>query len=76
MAERFIIIGRSTCPFCNQAVDFAKQTKENIFFLTTMRKEKYLKTISNFTDKKLSRLFLQIISKQDILTLLVDIPTC
>ena len=55
---------------------FAKQTKENIFFLTTTRKEKFLKTTRSFTDKKLSRLFLQIISKQDILTLLVDIPTC
>ena len=33
MAERFIIIGRSTCPYCNMAQDFAIAKQKKVIFL-------------------------------------------
>ena len=33
MTNRFIIIGRSTCPFCIQAVDFCKASQREYIFL-------------------------------------------
>ena len=33
MTDRFIIIGRSTCPFCTQAVDFCKANQREYIFL-------------------------------------------
>lgn len=33
MAERFIIIGRATCPFCTMAEDLLKASKKECIFL-------------------------------------------
>ena len=33
MAERFIVIGRSTCPFCTMAEDLLKASKKECIFL-------------------------------------------
>jgi len=52
MAERFIIIGRSTCPFCVQAVDFCKANKREYTFLDYNEKREILEDYKQFHGQK------------------------
>ena len=46
--ERFIIIGRSNCPFCSYAVDYCKAAKVEYKFLDYIEKEEILQEYKNF----------------------------
>tara|TARA_R100001015_G_C4627978_1_gene187852 strand:- start:1132 stop:1374 length:243 start_codon:yes stop_codon:yes gene_type:complete len=52
MTERFIIIGRSTCPFCVQAVDFCKANKREHIFLDYNEKREILEDYKEFHGQK------------------------
>ena len=52
MTERFIIIGRSTCPFCNQAVDFCKARLKECIFLDYGQRREILEDYKEFHDQK------------------------
>lgn len=46
--KRFIIIGRSTCPFCNMAEDFLKAKKQKVIFLDYATKISILEEYKEF----------------------------
>ena len=48
MAERFIIIGRSSCPFCNMADDLLRAQKIESVFLDYEEKRDILKDYKQF----------------------------
>jgi len=48
MVERFIIIGRSTCPFCNMAEDFLKANNRETIFLDYVNKPELLDDYKDF----------------------------
>ena len=48
MAERFIIIGRSSCPFCNMADDLLRAQKIESVFLDYEEKRDILKDYIQF----------------------------
>ena len=52
MTERFIIIGRSTCPFCAQAVDFCKARQKECIFLDYSQKREILEDYKQFHEQK------------------------
>ena len=52
MTERFIIIGRSTCPFCVQAVDFCKAKQKECVFLDYDNKREILEDYKEFYGQK------------------------
>jgi glutaredoxin len=48
MTEKFIIIGRSTCPFCVRAVDYCTAKEREIIFLDYAEKEEMLEEYKQF----------------------------
>lgn len=48
MGERFIIIGRSTCPFCAMAVDLLKSKKLESVFLDYENNKEILEDYKQF----------------------------
>ncbi len=52
MGDRFIIIGRSTCPFCNQAADFCKANNKEYIFLDYNEKREVLEEYKEFHGQK------------------------
>ena len=52
MTERLIIIGRSTCPFCVQAIDFCKATGRQFVFLDYKGSEEVLEDYKEFHSQK------------------------
>jgi glutaredoxin len=50
--NRFIIIGRSTCPFCVQAVDFCKAKGKQQVFLDYSEQEWILEDYKEFYNHK------------------------
>tara|TARA_E500000318_G_C3397636_1_gene148514 strand:+ start:311 stop:553 length:243 start_codon:yes stop_codon:yes gene_type:complete len=52
MAERFIIIGRSTCPFCIQAMDFCKARQKEYIFLDYNENREILEEYKQFHGQK------------------------
>ena len=52
MTERFIIIGRSSCPFCVQAVDFCKARQKECVFLDYSEKTEILEDYKEFHSQK------------------------
>ncbi len=52
MTERFIIIGRSTCPFCVQAVDFCKARQKEYILLDYSKNREALEEYKEFHKQK------------------------
>jgi glutaredoxin len=50
--NRFIIIGRSTCPFCNQAVDYCNAKSAQSIFLDYVNQEHTLEEYKEFYNQK------------------------
>ena len=50
--NRFIIIGRSTCPFCVKAVDYCKAKQSEYIFLDYSDKEESLDEYKDFYSQK------------------------
>jgi glutaredoxin len=48
MTEKFIIIGRSTCPFCVRAVDYCTAKERESIFLDYAKKEEMLEEYKQF----------------------------
>jgi glutaredoxin len=48
MTEKFIIIGRSTCPFCVRAVDYCTAKERESIFLDYAEKEEMLEEYKQF----------------------------
>ena len=48
MAERFIVIGRATCPFCTMAEDLLKASHKEYIFLDYSKKKHILEDYKNF----------------------------
>ena len=52
MGKRFIIIGRSSCPFCTMAQDFLKCNNHESVFLDYDSKREILEDYKSFHDQK------------------------
>ena len=52
MAERFIIIGRSTCRFCTMAEDLLKASQKEFIFLDYVDRVKILEDYKCFHDQE------------------------
>ena len=46
--EKFIIIGRSNCPFCSYAIDYCKAKKAEYKFLDYIEKQEILEEYKDF----------------------------
>ena len=52
MVERFIVIGRSTCPFCTMAEDLLKASKRECIFLDYSPATHILEDYKKFYNQK------------------------
>ena len=50
MTDRFIIIGRHTCPFCVKAVDYCHAKKTEVVFLNYAERPEILEEYKEFHD--------------------------
>ncbi len=50
MDERFIIIGRSSCPFCVMAEDLLQASKKELIFLDYLKTPSILEEYKSFHD--------------------------
>lgn len=50
MTDRFIIIGRSSCPFCVKAVDYCKAKESQFKFLDYANQRQMLQEYKEFHD--------------------------
>jgi glutaredoxin len=51
MADRFIIIGRTTCPFCNRALDYCQAKQVEVVFLNYTQNPHFLEDYKRFHDQ-------------------------
>lgn len=52
MNEKFIIFGRSTCPFCNMAADFLSCKKAEVKFFDFVKNPSILEDYKDFYKQK------------------------